>query len=61
MQTIDDDHMLIDLSSCREVEGAQSVDEAGDALVLRKDAGGERRQQTVHLGANGWRIVRRGR
>jgi hypothetical protein len=59
--TVDSDHVLVDLSTLHEVEGAQSVNDDGLAVCQRRDLSTGVWVTVNVLLAGGWRIVRRGR
>jgi hypothetical protein len=58
---VDSDHILVDLSTMNEVEGAQSVNDDGLAVCQRRDLSTGVWVTVNVLLAGGWRIVRRGR
>lgn len=57
--TIDSDHMLVDLATLREIEGATEIDTDGTVSGKLKDHNSELKPYTRHLPHGSWRIVRR--
>jgi hypothetical protein len=59
--TIDGDHVLVDLSTMREIEGATEIDETGKVSVCRRGLDNEMKITTIQLHLGSWKVVRRGR
>lgn len=61
MTAIDENHVLVDLATMAEIQGATAIDETGKVSVARRGLDNEMKLMTIQLPLGSWKIVRKGR